>query len=543
MVYYYRKGGVSIRHFTQVRLVALNQLFASIPKQYSKDFTAQIHKSNMTRFAAQCIVLVGMDLIYLMLSLFAVGGFVSTSAINIYVVSIKIILMLLGYLYFVKISKIPFEKTNNINKRMDIINPLIHFALEFLLFVTGPLSLSALIRMSAVPFICGSIPIIKQTKAIFIETIVFFCLVVYLPISHYYPPLDPLYSFVNIWLVVYVCANLLSFVVYSAQVQNFILSKKEYETRKKVERISRLDELTQIHNRRMMTDYLESAWHDESLKYTSLSAVLFDIDSFKKLNDTYGHKKGDECLISVASVAQQIADDHGFKLARYGGEEFLLVAFEKNHVESVEMAEELRIAIANLKIPNINSDIGDTVTASFGVATQKLASAQFYGKIIEWADECLYFAKNAGRNRVAHREDRRSKLRILGDDNNGSTSHTHKSLEDFRLDYAFVYYRQKDEIEFSKSAMKLFNLPEKLKAPVIENIRKTIDIPSCDFEVFEEKLQNSLKRKAPLFTTEFRMKSEDGSIIWITIIANCIYSSKNELEAIHGTIYNKKETQ
>lgn len=528
-----------ISHFDHVQSVVETQLLASIPKEYKADFTKQIYKTNMERFSTQCLALVAMDILYLGLSMLSINNFEYSYTLNTGIVVFKIILMLIGYFYFMKISKRPYDKNRFIRKNMDIIYPLVHFILEFLLFATGPQSLTALVRMSSVPFICGSIPIIKQSKSIVIEAIIFVGVFLFLPYTHYFPSLNPAMALVNFWLVVYVCANLTSFIVYSAQVQNFILRRRALEAKEKVEELSKLDELTKISNRRMMTNYLDSTWNNTEKGHISLSAILFDIDYFKLLNDTYGHSKGDECLIVVAQTAEQIASEYDYKLARYGGEEFLIVAYDKEHGESVNLAEEIRSAIEGLQIPNANNKVSPFVTASFGVSTQTIAAAQTYGKILEWADECLYFAKNAGRNRVAHREDQRAQYRILGDKvNDKPISMSYSAIEDFSEDYAFIYYRQRDTIKYSRATMDLFMLPHEINGQVLKNLRKFIDIPESELDGFQKRLEGSIARKAPFFTTEFKVKNKEGAYIWVVISAKCIYSSTNELEAVYGTISN-----
>lgn len=541
---------LDIKYFAQVRSVALTQIFATIPKRYAKDFAAQTYKTNMERFATQCIVLVVMDAIYLMIGLFFMGNYNNFPMLNIIVVSFKIILMLAGYFYFKVISKIPYEEVNFYKKNMDFIYPMIHFILELLLFFTSSQSLSSLVRMTAVPFICGSIPIIKQSKSIIMMLIIFGCSMSYLPFSHYYPPVNPLMVMLNIWLVVFVCANLLSFIVYSAQVENFCLSKLESEAREKVEEISMIDELTGINNRRMIMTYLEREWQKELAEHETLSVIIFDIDHFKQLNDTYGHKKGDDCLVLIANTASEIAKWSDYEMARYGGEEFLIIAFDKEHMESVRLAEEIRMAIDNLAIPNENSSVKETVTASFGVSTQKIASAQHYGRILEWADECLYFAKNAGRNRVAHREDQRSQYRVYNETDQGNTVTTanypikdsygagsiHSVIEDFNVDYAFIYYKQKGLVKFSKPIVEYLGLPDQIHTPIIDNVSKVIHIPNRDLEIIREKIDGAISRKAPFFAADFGVERDDGNFVKISINAKCIYSSEDELEVIYGTM-------
>ena len=150
--------------FSHVKSVAKTQLFAKLPRQDKKSFAEKTYRINMERFSVQCLVLVFMDLAYLLLYMGINGS--SFSTVHVTTVSVKIVLMIIGYFYFTHISKLPYESKNCIRKNMDIIYPFIHFILEFSLFFTGTKGIGSLLRLSAVPFICGSIPIIKQSKTL-----------------------------------------------------------------------------------------------------------------------------------------------------------------------------------------------------------------------------------------------------------------------------------------------------------------------------------------------------------------------------------------
>ena len=327
---------------------------------------------------------------------------------------------------------------------------------------------------------------------------------------------------------------------------NFILSEKTNVAKNEIEKLSLIDELTKISNRRMISTYLNKTWEDKNLRHKSLSVIMFDIDFFKKLNDTYGHNKGDECLCMIASTAQELSDKYGFKLARYGGEEFIMAAYDMDHENAVSAAEELRIKILDMKIPNDNSPVCPFVTVSLGVSTQAVARAQNYVTIIEWADECLYFAKRAGRNRVSHREEKRQNynLREKASEQrkfiNDAPPIIHESryLKDFHDDFAFIFYKQRGEISFSRFAVDLFDLPEIVQSPIVENIKSLTDIPDEDFESFTQKLKRCLERKAPLLTAELRIRDKNGNLIWLVLNAKCIYTWENELDVIYGTAIN-----
>jgi diguanylate cyclase (GGDEF)-like protein len=126
---------------------------------------------------------------------------------------------------------------------------------------------------------------------------------------------------------------------------------------------------------------------------------MIDIDQFKLYNDYYGHPAGDRCLHQVATaLADNVRDtDH---IARYGGEEFCLVMPDTDLAGAIIAAERVRVAVEELAEPHAASAHG-TVTISIGVACVMSTPHDTVEDLIRHADEHLYEAKRAGRNRTA----------------------------------------------------------------------------------------------------------------------------------------------
>lgn len=160
-------------------------------------------------------------------------------------------------------------------------------------------------------------------------------------------------------------------------------------------RLSISDSLTKAYNRQYLFQRLPDEL-DRARRYgDALSVLLFDVDRFKVLNDTHGHAAGDFVLKEVVRVAQAaIRDVDG--LVRYGGEEFLLLLPKTPMPGALQMAERLRAAIATTALPWSDKQL--QVTASFGVA--ELRTGENDEELLRRADEALYAAKAAGRNRV-----------------------------------------------------------------------------------------------------------------------------------------------
>lgn len=152
------------------------------------------------------------------------------------------------------------------------------------------------------------------------------------------------------------------------------------------------DELTGLRNRHSLEPRLRAEMERSSRYGLPLSIVLFDIDHFKRVNDTWGHQAGDEVLRRMAGLASALVREPD-DLFRWGGEEFLLVAPHTALAGAAALAEKLRLAVAREAFPLVGE-----VTASFGVAEWPPE-----GSLEAWfarVDQALYRAKNGGRNRV-----------------------------------------------------------------------------------------------------------------------------------------------
>ncbi|MCK9337284.1 MAG: GGDEF domain-containing protein [Arcobacteraceae bacterium] len=152
------------------------------------------------------------------------------------------------------------------------------------------------------------------------------------------------------------------------------------------------DTLTKIYNRSFFLDKLNDEITASSRYKTPFSLVIFDIDYFKKFNDTYGHLKGDEVLVSVCEVVNlNIRKTDIF--ARWGGEEFVILLPHTTIQKAEILAENLRKLIEKISLDKINN-----ITASFGISEYTQGDTE--KTLIQKSDECLYRAKANGRNQV-----------------------------------------------------------------------------------------------------------------------------------------------
>lgn len=159
-----------------------------------------------------------------------------------------------------------------------------------------------------------------------------------------------------------------------------------------LELLATRDFLTGLPNRRLLHETLVKEIGKVKRHQRSFSIILFDLDHFKSVNDTFGHETGDNVLKEVAGLmAQQLRA--GDMLARWGGEEFLILCPETEGAQAIEIAERLKQTLENYLIEHVG-----TITASFGVTSH--IESDTPDSLLKRADEALYRAKAKGRNRV-----------------------------------------------------------------------------------------------------------------------------------------------
>ena len=167
-----------------------------------------------------------------------------------------------------------------------------------------------------------------------------------------------------------------------------------------LQRLTHVDGLTGLSNRRYLSESLESEWKHGLRTQSPISAMMIDIDHFKLFNDTYGHLAGDEVLQKVAAVVKAACRRTSDVAARYGGEEFVVVLPSMREGEACALANDLVARVAELNISHSQSPTNDRVTISLGVATRIPQRGEASSSLIKAADEALYAAKRAGRNQA-----------------------------------------------------------------------------------------------------------------------------------------------
>lgn len=216
----------------------------------------------------------------------------------------------------------------------------------------------------------------------------------------------PLSSLVNVTFATFL-AFFISRIVFRMRLESFRDARDidgqrriMQESVEHLQKLSYLDPLTGIANRRFLEMSLSREWKLESRSGELLSVIMIDIDWFKLFNDTYGHIPGDDCLRKVAAALESSVMRPGDLVSRYGGEEFCVLLPMTEREGAIFTAKRMMKAIHDLNIPHRSSPLG-LVTVSMGIATRQPHHGESFERLTQAADTALYHAKISGKNRIA----------------------------------------------------------------------------------------------------------------------------------------------
>jgi diguanylate cyclase (GGDEF)-like protein len=167
-----------------------------------------------------------------------------------------------------------------------------------------------------------------------------------------------------------------------------------------LDEVAQRDGLTGIYNRRRFDEHLGQVWQQGIREHRPITLMLADIDHFKAFNDRYGHQAGDEAMKSVAAILTQYARRPLDLVARYGGEEFAIVLYDTTQEHAIKVSELLLEEIRRLGIPHEGSGGAPVLTMSVGIGCVVPAAGRSSAGLLQLADQALYAAKDAGRNRA-----------------------------------------------------------------------------------------------------------------------------------------------
>lgn len=171
------------------------------------------------------------------------------------------------------------------------------------------------------------------------------------------------------------------------------------------------DDLTGLHNRRYLRQWLQEKFQGRSAEVSPLTLLMLDLDHFKDVNDSQGHLAGDRLLMQVAGVLNETVSARGF-VVRYAGDEFVVVLPRGDRARGCEVAEAIRLAVAAIDAGNDAAGRPIPLSCSVGVASEPEDGADAES-LLEAADRAMYQAKQLGRNRISDGRDTGAD-RVLG---------------------------------------------------------------------------------------------------------------------------------
>ena len=191
------------------------------------------------------------------------------------------------------------------------------------------------------------------------------------------------------------------------QANNFLLSMQASQQLESLtehnaylKQLTRLDPLTGLANRRHAREvFVDQFQAPRAVDEATVAVLMLDIDRFKGFNDKWGHEAGDACLRAVAKELRHVASSHDGLAARFGGEEFVIILRAMHEKQALEAAEALRISIERIEVPVGQRGKMARLTASIGIALHEGEDMPDLSALLRAADQALYNAKRAGRNR------------------------------------------------------------------------------------------------------------------------------------------------
>lgn len=205
-------------------------------------------------------------------------------------------------------------------------------------------------------------------------------------------------SFVNIAMI-----NLIE----ARQLSKEIEEKKRYERKlekinRKLEKISSLDSLTKLYNRRYFEKLLKEFWTKALKENKTLGFIIFDLDYFKQINDSFGHIAGDKALVEMSLIIKKYVKKD-IKFGRFGGDEFVGVLFNQDKEILIKIGKELKTALIDKNIPCPYSPNG-LLSLTMGIAVFSPEKDTDINELFLRADEALYKGKELGRNTIVFYE-------------------------------------------------------------------------------------------------------------------------------------------
>jgi len=358
------------------------------------------------RIISWLLILINLTLIFIQLAY--IGKIDQPRILEIapYIMTLRIVL-LVSSVAFLFVTRLPFpdaiKRFHHFYESGYIILNLITYAILYsLIHSVGPGIASSYLMAVLVS---ATFLYLKWSKSILIYG--FSWIVFSVMVWRFQPDWILAFSAIINGSVVTILALVMSQIIYVNRVKEFLnlqtieLQKEELAASNDLlEKLSYLDALTNIPNRRFLDEFLHREWRLAVREHgLQLSLIMVDIDQFKQLNDTFGHQNGDDILVNIATTLSRTVKRPGDLFARYGGEEFAAILPKTDLIGARRIAEQMLQAVERLDISHPFSSNG-RLTISIGLACIKPNDKELPETLIEAADKALYQAKKAGGNRV-----------------------------------------------------------------------------------------------------------------------------------------------
>lgn len=222
------------------------------------------------------------------------------------------------------------------------------------------------------------------------------------PLRHYYSPLLKQFGFIiSQHIVRHKAEDRLKRLNRDLEQRVLQRTQELNDVNQMLEKISRLDPLTNVANRRVFDETITDEWRRAERHQLPLSLLIMDIDRFKQYNDQFGHDAGDICLTHIAKKLSAIERRAGALFARFGGEEFVLLLPGQDHHAAEFAAKKVLQTMHEMALPfpcQHNTPPAPIVTVSIGISTMIPPPGSTYKMLFNAADKALYQAKDDGRN-------------------------------------------------------------------------------------------------------------------------------------------------
>ena len=211
--------------------------------------------------------------------------------------------------------------------------------------------------------------------------------------------------------IVLMNCGLAVFFLIAVMVTGYLMVGKQLALENKLRTVANIDALTGVNTRRVLMEEIEKRVSEAHRYNLSLSVILIDIDYFKKINDRYGHQKGDRALKLVSQKCKEMIRKSDL-LGRYGGEEFLVICPNTLLSGAMTLAERMRALIEELSTDEIG--VYESLSISIGV-TSLVGKEMSAEQLIYCVDSALYSAKRGGRNQVVFYEEEKHKKTLVSE--------------------------------------------------------------------------------------------------------------------------------